>query len=63
MVLEQVVIAAFDTHREDIADECLKELSTMFDPTTSLRMLRLRAMQAEMSEQYDVALGKLAINI
>ena len=30
MVLEQVVIAAFDTHREDIADECLKELVSLF---------------------------------
>ena len=56
MVLEQVIIAAFDTHREDIAEDCLKELSTMFDPSSSLRMLRLRAMQAEMHEQYDLAL-------
>ena len=59
MVLEQVIIAAFDTHREDIAEDCLKELSTMFDPSSSLRMLRLRAMQAEMHEQYDLALDLL----
>jgi len=59
MVLEQVVIAAFDTHREDIAEDCIKELSTMFDPSSSLRMLRLRAMQAEMHEQYDLALDLL----
>merc|ERR1711976_664094 len=55
MVLEQVIIAACDTHRDDIAEDCIKELSTMFDPNTSLRMLRIRSMYAEMHEQYDLA--------
>ena len=59
MVLEQVIIAACDTHRDDIAEDCIKELSTMFDPNTSLRMLRIRSMYAEMHEQYDLALDLL----
>merc|ERR1711976_411623 len=55
MVLEQVIIAACDTHRDDIAEDCIKELSTMFDPNTSLRMLRIRSMYAEMHEEFDLA--------
>ena len=59
MILEQVVIAGFDTHRLDIVDSCLKELSLMFDNFSSLRMRRLQAMKAEMLEQYDDALDIL----
>ena len=59
MILEQVVVAGFDTHRQDIVDACLKELSTQFDLGSSLRMRRLRAMKAEMLEQYGKALDIL----
>jgi len=59
MILEQVVVAGFDTHRHDIVDACLKELSTQFDLGSSLRMRRLRAMKAEMLEQYGKALDIL----
>jgi len=56
MILEQVVVAGFDTHRNDIVDICLKELSTMFDTDSSLRMRRLFAMKMEMQEEFDAAL-------
>jgi len=56
MILEQVVVAAFDTHRTDIVDDCLKELSTMFDFSSSLRMKRLFAMKYEMYEEFDEAM-------
>lgn len=59
MVLEQVVVAGFDTHRIDIVDACLKELSTMFDHISSLRMRRLQAMKMEMLEEYEVAMDIL----
>jgi len=59
MVLEQIVVAGFDTHRKDIVDVCLRELSTMFDGMSSLRMRRLQAMRCEMLEQYDEALDIL----
>ena len=53
MILEQVVVAGFDTYRHDVVDACLKELSTMFDIDSSQRMRRLRAMKFEMFERYD----------
>lgn len=56
MILEQVVIAGFDMNRVDIVDNCLRELATMFDHFSSLRMKRLLAMKEEMLEHYDVAL-------
>merc|ERR1719150_3706364 len=59
MILEQVVVAGFDTHRHDVVDACLKELSTMFDIDSSQRMRRLRAMKFEMLERYDDALDIL----
>ena len=55
MILEQVVVAGFDTHRKDIVDICMKELATMFS-MNSLRMRRLEAMRAEMFEEYEEAL-------
>lgn len=59
MILEQVVVAGFDTYRHDVVDACLKELSTMFDIDSSQRMRRLRAMKFEMFERYDDALDIL----
>ena len=56
MILEQVVVAGFDTHRIDIVDICLRELSTMFDTESSLRMRRLFAMKMEMQEEFEAAL-------
>merc|ERR1719225_801724 len=56
MILEQVVVAGFDTYNIDVVDACLKELSTMFDIDSSQRMRRLRAMKFEMLERYDDAL-------
>jgi len=56
MILEQVVVAGFDTHRIDVVDICLKELSTMFDTESSLRMRRLFAMKMEMQEEFDAAM-------
>ena len=54
--MEQVVVAGFDTHRIDIVDICLRELSTMFDTESSLRMRRLFAMKMEMQEEFEAAL-------
>ena len=59
MILEQVIVAGFDTHRHDVVEDCFKELGTMFDVVSSLRMRRLRAMKAEMLEQYDKAIDIL----
>ena len=59
MILEQVVVAGFDTYNIDVVDACLKELSTMFDIDSSQRMRRLRAMKFEMLERYDDALDIL----
>jgi tetratricopeptide (TPR) repeat protein len=59
MILEQVVVAAYDTHRPDVVEDCLKELATMFDGMSSFRMRRLQAMKAEMVEEYDVAIDIL----
>merc|ERR1719361_1494718 len=59
MILEQVVVAGFDTYNIDVVDACLKELSTMFDIESSLRMRRLFAMKMEMQEEYDDALDIL----
>merc|ERR1719411_2013116 len=59
MILEQVVVAGFDTYNIDVVDACLKELSTMFDIDSSQRMRRLRAMKFEMLERYDRALAIL----
>jgi len=55
MILEQVIVAAFDTHRRDIVDHCFKELASMFNGT-SLRMRRLQAMKYEMLEKYEEAI-------
>merc|ERR1719433_2222910 len=59
MILEQVVVAGFDTYNIDVVDACLKELSTMFDIDSSQRMRRLRATKFEMLERYDDALDIL----
>merc|ERR1712018_1071545 len=59
MILEQAVVAGFDTYNIDVVDACLKELSTMFDIDSSQRMRRLRAMKFEMLERYDDALDIL----
>merc|ERR1711879_1134466 len=59
MILEQVVVAGFDTYNIDVVDACLKELSTMFDIDSSQRMRLLRAMKFEMLERYADALDIL----
>ena len=58
MILEQVIVAGFDTHRKDVVESCLEELSTMFT-NNSLRMRRLQAMKMEMLEKYEKALAIL----
>lgn len=54
IILEQVVIAALDCGRMDIADKCMKELIAEFPD--SMRVHRLKAMRFEMLESYDKAL-------
>ncbi|XP_030375853.1 ER membrane protein complex subunit 2-like [Scaptodrosophila lebanonensis] len=53
LILEQVIIAALDTARFDIATKCTKQLSAEFPG--SLRVLKFKAMRLEAMEQYDEA--------
>ncbi|ALC47888.1 CG17556, partial [Drosophila busckii] len=53
LILEQVIVAALDTARLDIATKCIKELSVEFPG--SLRVMKFKAMRLEAMEQYDAA--------
>lgn len=57
LVLEQVIIAAFDCSRIEIADHCIKQLSSEFPG--SLRVQKYKAMRLEALEMYDEALEML----
>lgn len=57
LVLEQVIIAAFDCSRIEIADHCIKQLSIEFPG--SLRVQKYKAMRLEALEMYDEALDVL----
>lgn len=56
-VIEQAYIAALDTQRMDIANECYKALSHEFPG--SLRVKKLGAMQLEAVEKYEEAMDLL----
>jgi len=58
MVVEQVCVAALDTNRGDIVNECLGKLVDKFG-ASSLRVRRLIAMKLEMEERWDQALDTL----
>lgn len=57
LILEQVILAAFDTSRFDIASKCTKELSVEFPG--SMRVMKFKAMRLEALERYDEALDVL----
>ncbi|KDR16557.1 ER membrane protein complex subunit 2-like [Zootermopsis nevadensis] len=57
LVLEQVCVASLDCNRLEVADACLKALSTEFP--TSLRIRKLKALKLEALERYDEALDVL----
>jgi hypothetical protein len=50
LVLEQVCVAALDCNKLEVADACLKALSTEFP--TSLRIRKLKALKLEALERY-----------
>ncbi|KAF6213514.1 hypothetical protein GE061_011234 [Apolygus lucorum] len=53
-VLEQVCIGAIDCHRIDVAEYCLKKLTSQFKDSS--RILLLSAMEFEAVEMYDDAI-------
>lgn len=53
LVLEQVIIAAFDANRIEVAEACIQILSTEFPG--SLRVHKFKAMRLEALELYDEA--------
>lgn len=53
LVLEQVIIAAFDAHRIEVADKCISVLAKEFPG--SLRVQKFKAMRLEALEMYDEA--------
>ncbi|KAH8382230.1 hypothetical protein KR009_002512 [Drosophila setifemur] len=53
LILEQVIIAALDTARFDIATSCTRQLAQEFPG--SLRVMKFKAMRYEALEQYDEA--------
>lgn len=57
LILEQVIVAALDTARFDIAAHCIRELSTEFPG--SLRVMKFKAMRLEAMEKYDEAVDVL----
>lgn len=57
LVLEQVIIAALDCGRVDVADECIAALSAEFP--ASLRVQKYEAMRLEALGLYDDALDSL----
>lgn len=56
MVVEQVAVAAMDTHRTDVVEKCIAELKNAFD-LESVRVRRLFGMRYEMLEMWDKALA------
>lgn len=54
LVLEQVIIAAFDCNRIEVAEKCISILSKEFPG--SLRVKKFKAMRFEALELYDDAL-------
>jgi len=58
MVIEQVTVAAMDTNRVDIVNQCMKKLIEKFG-ASSLRIRRLQAMMLEMVERWDEAIDVL----
>jgi len=56
MVVEQVAVAAMDTHRTDVVEKCIAELKNAFD-LDSVRVRRLFGMRYEMLEMWDKALA------
>ncbi|KAI8119674.1 hypothetical protein FF38_01963 [Lucilia cuprina] len=57
LILEQVILAALDTSRFDIAGKCIKELSTEFPG--SMRVMKFKAMRLEAMERYSEAIEVL----
>lgn len=57
IVLEQVIIAALDCNRLEVAEKCIHQLSLDFPG--SLRVQKYRAMRLEALELYDEALDVL----
>lgn len=57
LILEQVILAALDTARFDIASKCIKELSTEFPG--SMRVMKFKAMRLEAMERYSEAIEVL----
>lgn len=57
VVLEQVIIAALDCNRVEIAEECIRRLSEEFPG--SLRVQKYKAMRLEALELFDEALELL----
>lgn len=53
LVLEQVIIAAFDCARLDISEKCIRELSQEFPG--SLRVQKYKAMRLEALGRFDEA--------
>lgn len=54
LVLEQVIIAAFDCGRIEIGEDCIRTLSLEFPG--SLRVQKYKAMRLEALERYDDAI-------
>ncbi|GBP89334.1 ER membrane protein complex subunit 2-A [Eumeta japonica] len=57
VLLEQVIFAALDCHRYEVADACISILATEFPG--SMRVLRYRACRLEAAERYEEALEVL----
>ncbi|XP_005182078.1 ER membrane protein complex subunit 2 [Musca domestica] len=57
LILEQVIVAALDTSRFDIAGRCIKELSQEFPG--SMRVMKFKAMRLEAMERYSEAIDVL----
>ncbi|XP_053970071.1 ER membrane protein complex subunit 2-like [Anastrepha obliqua] len=53
LILEQVILAALDTSRFDIAGKCIEQLSTEFPD--SMRVMKFEAMRLEAMQMYDEA--------
>lgn len=57
LILEQVIIAALDCNRVEVADKCIKILAIEFPG--SLRVQKYKAMRYEALEEYEAALDIL----
>lgn len=53
LILEQVILAALDTSRFDVASKCIKELNAEFPG--SMRVMKFKAMRLEAMERFDEA--------